>query len=171
MIFRILLTGLMGCLSWTASAATITEAQIIKYLKGITDNYVAAAAIVRVESKGDPMAVPLGVKNPAEISYGLMQIKYETARSLGYRGNRRGLFQWRTNLYWGAKYLDRQISDYHGDLRAALAAYNAGAAYKCKPHSKRYPGCRPGKYVNQSYVDDVMGQVAILGSFLLAEGS
>lgn len=73
-------------------------------------------AVVEVESYYNPDAV--SVKGAS----GLMQIMPETARKLGLED----LFHPGENLKAGARYLRRLIDKYEGELRLALAAYNAG---------------------------------------------
>ena len=58
-----------------------------------------ARAIVRVESNYNPRATG----RQGEV--GLMQIKFETARGIGYTGSREALYDPDTNLQWGMKYL------------------------------------------------------------------
>lgn len=72
-------------------------------------------AVVAVESGGEPRAVsPKG-------ALGLMQLMPATARELGVSDP---LDPWQ-NLEGGCRYLRQQL-DRFGDLRLALAAYNAG---------------------------------------------
>jgi soluble lytic murein transglycosylase-like protein len=58
-----------------------------------------ARAIVRIESNFDPRATG------RQREVGLMQIKYETARGIGFTGTREELYEPDTNLKWGMKYL------------------------------------------------------------------
>jgi len=51
---------------------------------------------------------------------GLLQIKLATARSLGYRGSRRGLLKCSTGAYWGMKHLAMAIR------RGGVWKHNAG---------------------------------------------
>jgi len=74
-----------------------------------------AAAVIEVESGGDPTAVsPKG-------AVGLMQLMPATARALGVAE----AFDPEQNVRGGALYL-RQMLDRFGSLPLALAAYNAG---------------------------------------------
>lgn len=58
-----------------------------------------ARAVVRIESNFNPRVTG----QAGEV--GLMQIKYETARGIGYTGTRADLYNPDTNLQWGMKYL------------------------------------------------------------------
>jgi hypothetical protein len=74
-------------------------------------------AVVGVESAFRPDAVsPKGAQ-------GLMQLMPATAVSLGVANP----FDAAANLDGGAKHLQSLVERYHGDLKKALAAYNAGA--------------------------------------------
>jgi soluble lytic murein transglycosylase-like protein len=59
---------------------------------------------------------------------GLMQIKLQTARGLGYRGTRKGLYDPATNLMWGMKYLGEAQRLAGGSECGTLSRYNAGLA-------------------------------------------
>ncbi len=83
-----------------------------------------------------------------ESSHGPMQVLESTARALGYEGpiaNLRG----RAGLELGARYLASQLRRYES-VSDAVAAYNAGSARRT----------RDGRYVNQAYVDSVMGRLS-----------
>ena len=58
-----------------------------------------ARAIVRIESNFNPRATG------SQREVGLMQIKFETARGIGFTGTREQLYEPDTNLQWGMKYL------------------------------------------------------------------
>ena len=58
-----------------------------------------ARAVVRIESNFNPRATG------RQREVGLMQIKYETARGIGFAGTREELYDPDTNLKWGMKYL------------------------------------------------------------------
>ena len=57
---------------------------------------------------------------------GLMQIKYSTARGLGYRGTAAGLLDPNTNLTWGVRYLAGAYRYAQGDQAAARVLYGTG---------------------------------------------
>ncbi len=73
-------------------------------------------SVIKAESGGDPYAVSgAGAK-------GLMQLADSTARDMGVRNP----FDPKANVMGGAKYLRSLMDKYKGNLRLALAAYNAG---------------------------------------------
>ena len=61
---------------------------------------------------------------------GLMQIKYATARGIGYRGSRKALYDPATNLKWGMKYLGQARKLAGGSECGTLSRYNGGLATK-----------------------------------------
>jgi soluble lytic murein transglycosylase-like protein len=97
-------------------------------------------SVVEVESAFNPMAVSrAGAK-------GLMQLRPIVARELGVRNP----FDPRQNLMGGARYL-RQLLDMHeGDIRLALASYNAGPR-----NVMRYGGVPPFQET-QKYVKRII---------------
>lgn len=80
-------------------------------------------------------------------SYGVCQIKENTAKLLGFTVDIKKLMDPKTNITIAAKYLRKQLDRYDGDWCMATAAYNAG---RYNP-SKIYPG-RPK---NLKYVQNV----------------
>jgi soluble lytic murein transglycosylase-like protein len=79
-----------------------------------------ARAVVRVESGWNPRITG----RAGEV--GLMQIKHSTARSMGYTGSRRGLYDPATNIRYGMKYLAAAYRLSGGHLCTALAKYQGG---------------------------------------------
>lgn len=85
------------------AAPAAANSQIV----ALIDRHAAAAgvpasfarAVVRIESNYNPRATG----RAGEV--GLMQIKYQTARGLGFTGTRAQLYDPDTNLRWGMKYL------------------------------------------------------------------
>lgn len=61
-------------------------------------------------------------------SIGLCQIKYNTAKQLGFRGTEKDLLDPTTNAYYAAKYLKHQLTRYNGSIEKAVIAYNQGHA-------------------------------------------
>ncbi|UXN05200.1 MULTISPECIES: lytic transglycosylase domain-containing protein [unclassified Bartonella] len=70
---------------------------------------------------------------------GLMQIKLSTARSLGYRGSAKALYDPQTNIEYGMKYLGLAHQLSGGNMCNTILKYNAGhAAKRMNPVSARY---------------------------------
>lgn len=87
-------------------------------------------AVIMAESRYNPNAVS---KRGAR---GLMQLMPATAESLGVTD----LFNPKDNIFGGALYLKTLIDKFNGDIKLALAAYNAGSRYV-----KKYGGVPPFK--------------------------
>lgn len=65
-------------------------------------------------------------KDGGSRSNGVCQIKLETAKYLGFQGTEKELMDPETNIYWAGVYLSKQLKRYDGNVRQAVAAYNAG---------------------------------------------
>ncbi len=78
-----------------------------------------AAAVVNIESQFNPRA-------RGGSALGLMQIKYDTARSVGYVGGVTALLTPETNLRFGMKILADAYKASNGDLCMTLARYQSG---------------------------------------------
>ena len=78
-----------------------------------------ADAVVRIESRYNPSARNAG-------AVGLMQIKPQTARGLGYQGGAAGLMQPETNVKYGMIYLAQAYRMSGGDTCATLMRYQSG---------------------------------------------
>lgn len=81
-----------------------------------------ARAIVRIESNFNPKATG------SHKEVGLMQIKYETARGIGFTGTREQLYEPDTNLKWGMKYLAMAWKLGGATPCGAVLRYQAGHA-------------------------------------------
>lgn len=79
-------------------------------------NPLLLRAVVNRESGGRPCAVS------SKGAEGLMQLMPSTSSDLGVRD----AFDAAENIAGGARYLKQMLERYQGDLRLALAAYNAG---------------------------------------------
>ena len=117
---------------------------------GVNDEIMAAAkefnvdpalvaAVAQAESNGNQNAVS-GVG-----ALGVMQLMPDTAASLGVDPNNR-----KDNIRGGAKYLRQMLDTFGGDVRKAVAAYNAGPGAV-----KQYGGVPPYKET-QNYVAKIL---------------
>ncbi|MDB5572520.1 MAG: lytic transglycosylase, partial [Hyphomicrobiales bacterium] len=73
--------------------------------------------------------------NPAarnRVYWGLMQIRHDTARSMGYAGAPAGLLDADTNLRFGMAYLGNAYRAAGGDQRRAMSLYSRGYYYEAK---------------------------------------
>lgn len=61
-------------------------------------------------------------------SLGVCQIKYPTAKMMGFKGTSEQLMLPKNNIKYAAKYLAHQIKRYNGDVTKAVIAYNQGSA-------------------------------------------
>lgn len=96
-------------------------------------------AVAQAESGGDQSAVsPVG-------AIGVMQLMPETAASLGVDP-----YDEKQNVEGGAKYLREMLDEFGGDVRKAVAAYNAG------PAAVRAYGGVPPYRETQDYVSKVL---------------
>ena len=64
--------------------------------------------------------------------WGLMQIRLDTARGVGYRGTARGLLDADTNLKYAVAYLSNAYRVAGGNPDRALALYAAGYYYEAR---------------------------------------
>lgn len=80
-----------------------------------------AEAIIRVESRFNPRASNAG-------NYGLMQIRHQTARGVGYTGSAAGLLDAETNLRYGMAYLAVAYRAAGGDTCGTVMRYQSGLA-------------------------------------------
>lgn len=78
-----------------------------------------AKAVVRIESRGNAHAANHG-------ALGLMQIKYGTARAVGFAGPAVALFVAEINLRYGMKVLGQAYKAAGGDTCGALMRYQSG---------------------------------------------
>ena len=78
-----------------------------------------ADAIIRVESRYNPRAAHAG-------NFGLMQIRHQTARGMGYSGGAGGLLDAETNARYGMKYLAEAYRMAGGDTCRTIMKYQSG---------------------------------------------
>lgn len=85
-------------------------------------------------------------------TFGICQIKFSTAQSVGFTGLAKDLMVPKINAYWAAQYLKSQMDRYDGDWCKVVAAYNAGSYNESK--------IMPGYPRNLKYVRGVQRKLA-----------
>lgn len=119
------------------------ETLIAKYsaLNGLDPSVVRA--VVRAESDGNPMEVS------SKGAVGLMQLMPEELKAYGVKNP----FDLEQNIMGGTRQLAEKLKTFNGDLRLALAAYNAGTS-----RVKEYGGVPPIPET-QKYVQKIFGML------------
>jgi soluble lytic murein transglycosylase-like protein len=92
-------------------------------IQGIPESLVRR--VVARESSYDPTAFN-------HRYYGLMQITYQTARSMGYQGDAKGLFDPEVNLTYAVPYLANAYRLSNGNEARAVRLYSTGYFYVAK---------------------------------------
>jgi soluble lytic murein transglycosylase-like protein len=122
-----------------ASARSELDGMIARYAAQYDVPVSLVHHVVKRESNYNPKAYNAG-------NWGLMQIRYATARTMGYRGEPEGLLDAETNLKYAVKYLRGAYIVAGGDENRADRLYRTGYYY----HAKRAglleeTGLRPAK--------------------------
>ncbi|EIM27739.1 lytic transglycosylase domain-containing protein [Microvirga lotononidis] len=127
MISRLVLAcAMIACtLPATASERDQLDALIAQHAKahGVPETLVHR--IVKRESGYNPRASHRG-------NLGLMQIRYATARGMGYTGSASGLLDANTNLTYAVPYLANAYMVAGGNPDRAVALYAGGYYYEAK---------------------------------------
>lgn len=93
-------------------------------------------------------------------SFGVCQVKFQTAKMLGFKGQEQDLMNVETNAKVAAQYLKYQMRRYNDNACMSVAAYNAGSFSESKK--------LPGKPRNLRYVRLVQAQLPISERYLLS---
>jgi soluble lytic murein transglycosylase-like protein len=132
-----LAVGLQGCAPTADMSPTASIESGEDVPKGSLDERIAhyAAAyevpesLIRRSIRRESGYNPLARNGPY---WGLMQIRYDTARGMGYRGSARGLLNADTNLKYAARYLANAWVCSGGNEDRAIALYAGGYFYVAK---------------------------------------
>jgi soluble lytic murein transglycosylase-like protein len=146
------LLALQGCNSTEAAkdSPTLVTSAIPPHSGNALDGLIAQYAaeyqvpeslvrrVVKRESNFNPAA-----RNGPNL--GLMQIRHDTARTMGFRGEASGLFDAETNLKYAVKYLRGAYLVADGDHDRAVRFYSSGYYYDAKRKGLLVEtGLRPG---------------------------
>ncbi|HVK92703.1 MAG TPA: lytic transglycosylase domain-containing protein [Mycoplana sp.] len=106
-------------------SGTPVDALITKYAAIYEIPEALLHRVIRRESRYNPQAYNSG-------NYGLMQIRYNTAKGMGYEGSPDGLFDAETNIKYGAKYLRGALMVADNQHDGAVRLYASGYYYTAK---------------------------------------
>ena len=114
----LVVTGGAGAFAPPAFAETRSE-MIARHAaaNGVPERLVRR--IIHIESRGNPKVISKG-------NYGLMQIRLQTAKSMGYPGTAEGLLDADTNMTYAVKYLAGAYRAAGGNEARAVALYAHG---------------------------------------------
>jgi len=130
-------TGILACFAAVAPgvAESASRSEINALItKHAAANKVPESVVHRVvlkESRYNARAIGRGG------AMGLMQIKYATARGMGYRGAAAGLLDPDTNLTYGVRYLAGAYRVAGGNGDRAWSYYRSGYYYQTKRYRSR----------------------------------
>lgn len=127
MISRLVLgCALIACaLPATASDRATIDALVAQHARAHGVPEALVHRIIRRESGYNPRASNRG-------NLGLMQIRYATARGMGYTGPASGLLDANTNLAYAVPYLANAYKVAGGDPDRAVSLYSGGYYYAAK---------------------------------------
>lgn len=103
----------------TASGSDGLKAIVARHAAANGVPFALADAVIRIESRYNPRAAHAG-------NFGLMQIRHQTARGMGYSGGAGGLLDAETNARFGMKYLAQAYRLAGGDTCKTIMKYQSG---------------------------------------------
>jgi len=109
----------------TAEEKAKIDALIVYYAKRYNVPVALARKVVQTESEYRPLA-----RNGPY--WGLMQIRYDTAKGMGYKGPPKGLLDAETNLAFGIAYLSNSLTAAKGNISRGHMLYRTGYYYEAK---------------------------------------
>lgn len=102
----------------TYSAIILAAAKAVK---------VSGALLLAICTQESNLTNAMVLHDGGSPSYGVCQLKYETAKMVGFKGRKQDLMDVKTNATFAAKYLAYQQTRYGDDWHKITAAYNAGS--------------------------------------------
>jgi soluble lytic murein transglycosylase-like protein len=93
-------------------------------------------------------------------TYGICQVKYETAKMLGFEGRAKDLMTPEINAKWAAQYLKFQHERYDGDWCKTVAAYNAGKYNESKKVPGKPRNLKYVRYVQRNLAEDLQSKLS-----------
>jgi hypothetical protein len=127
-----------------ASEAVKNAPPYLEHIMQAAEAYEVDPALIRAVIVAESSYNPQAVSNRG--AQGLMQLMPSTAKSLGVENS----FDPAMNIDGGARYLRQLLDRFDGDVRLALAAYNAGSRYV-----RKYRGVPPFK-ATRRYIKKVL---------------
>ena len=109
----------------STTGPTVINALVEKYAAKYQMPAELIHRVIKRESTYNPAAYSKG-------NYGLMQIRYNTARGLGYKGTPEGLFDAETNMKYAVRYLRGAWLVADKDHDQAIRLYSRGYYYDAK---------------------------------------
>ncbi|MCI8771763.1 MAG: lytic transglycosylase domain-containing protein [Lachnospiraceae bacterium] len=91
------------------------------YFKAAAKKYNVSESLLKAIAKAESNFNPNDVSSSGAM--GVMQLMPETAKGLGVKDP----FDPEQNIMGGAKCISQKLKEFNGDVRLALAAYNAGS--------------------------------------------
>lgn len=115
-------------------------------------------ALIGAESEFNPRAYR-AEPQIADASYGLMQLLYGTARTMGFTGATTQLYDPVTNVRLGTRFIAEKIRTAASrgfGVDSAISAYNAGFSTVRVGDGKRVTNAPGSPFINQTYVNRVL---------------
>ncbi|MBZ9937581.1 transglycosylase SLT domain-containing protein [Mesorhizobium sp. BR1-1-16] len=105
------------------------KAQIDRLIVFYSKKYNVPVSLAREVVRSESEYRPLARNGPY---WGLMQIRYDTAQGMGYRGSAKGLLDAETNLAFGIAYLANALKAADGNMSRGHMLYRKGYYYEAK---------------------------------------
>ena len=129
--------SLQACVPTADMTPTGSLAPVVEAPKGSLDErithyaalYEMPESLIRRSIRRESGYNPLARNGPY---WGLMQIRYDTARGMGYRGTAKGLLSADTNLKYAGRYLANAWTLSGGNADRAIALYAGGYFYEAR---------------------------------------